>query len=155
MKRYNILIQATLTSKSLVKNFTFEWLISFIKRKQHADSSHPFELICSHKLQIWIAYFLHIFSSHPFEKGPDHLGGRGILADFWVPDDIESCNFQNLLVLGFPETSQNLISFGKLLFLCFQRWGPFGKSENPQKSAKMTPTCGQDDLVLSYPSIHW
>ena len=26
---------------------------------------------------------------------------------FWVPDDIESCNFQNLLVFGFPETSQN------------------------------------------------
>ena len=35
--------------------------------------------------------------------------GRGILADFWVPHEIESCNFQNLLVFGFPETSQNLI----------------------------------------------
>ena len=26
--------------------------------------------------------------------------GRGILADFWVPHDIESWNFQNLIVFG-------------------------------------------------------
>ena len=38
---------------------------------------------------------------------------------FWVPDDIESCNFQNLLVFGFPETSQNLMSFRQLLFSLF------------------------------------
>jgi hypothetical protein len=35
----------------------------------------------------------------------------GILADFWVPHEIESCNLQNFFVFGFPETSQNLISF--------------------------------------------
>ena len=35
---------------------------------------------------------------------------------FWVPDDIESCNFQNLLIFGFHETSQNLMSFRQLLF---------------------------------------
>ena len=35
---------------------------------------------------------------------------------FWVPDDIESCNFQNLLVFGFPETSQNFMPFRQLLF---------------------------------------
>ena len=46
--------------------------------------------------------------------------GRGILADFWVPHEIESCNFQNLLVFRFPETSQNLISFRQLLFSLFQ-----------------------------------
>ena len=34
-------------------------------------------------------------------KGPDHLGPRwGILADFWVPHDIESIDFQNLLAFG-------------------------------------------------------
>jgi hypothetical protein len=38
-----------------------------------------------------------------------------ILADFWVPHDIESCNFQNLFGFGFPETSQNLISFRLLI----------------------------------------
>ena len=57
-------------------------------------------------------------------KGADHLGhrylgGSGILADFWVPDDIESCTFQNLLVFRFPETSQNLMSFRQLLFSLF------------------------------------
>ena len=26
------------------------------------------------------------------------------LVSFWVPDDIERCNFQNLLVFGFRET---------------------------------------------------
>jgi hypothetical protein len=70
--------------------------------------------------------------------------GRGILADFWVPHEIESCNFQNLLVFGFPETSQNLISFRQLLFSLFQNQS----IQNPQKSAKIAPSCGQDDLVL-------
>ena len=71
--------------------------------------------------------------------------GRGILADFWVPDDIESCNFQNLLVFGFPETSQNLMSFRQLLFSLFHGGDQREKSEN----SKMTLTFGQDDLVLS------
>ena len=34
---------------------------------------------------------------------------RGVLADFWVPHEIESCYFQNLLLFKFPETSQNLM----------------------------------------------
>ena len=56
-------------------------------------------------------------------KGPIILATRqGILADFWVPHEIESCNFQNLLVFRFPETSESLISFRKLLFSLFQRW---------------------------------
>ena len=42
-------------------------------------------------------------------------------------------NSQNLLVFGFPETSQNLISFRQLLFPLF---------------AKTTPNWGQDDQVL-------
>ena len=62
--------------------------------------------------------------------------GRGILADFWVPHYIESFNFQNLLVFGFPETSQNLISFRQLLFSSFQRGDPFEKSENPRNLPK-------------------
>ena len=59
--------------------------------------------------------------------------GRGNLADFWVPDDIESCNFQNLLVFGFPETSQNLMSFRQLLFSLFHGGDQRKKSENPKK----------------------
>ena len=50
--------------------------------------------------------------------------GRGIFADFWVPHEIKSCNFQNLFVFRFPETSPNLISFRQLLFSLFQRKNP-------------------------------
>ena len=73
------------------------------------------------------------------------LLGRGILADFWVPHDIESCNFQNLFVFRFPETSQNLVSFRQLLFSLFQRGDP-----KPQKSTKNTPNRGQ---LWSGPSV--
>ena len=44
-----------------------------------------------------------------------------ILADFWGPREIESCNFQNLLVFGFCESSQNFILFRQHLFSWFQR----------------------------------
>ena len=54
------------------------------------------------------------------------------LAPFWVPDDIESCNFQNLLVFGFPETSQNLMLFRQLLFSLFHGGDQRKKSENPK-----------------------
>ena len=47
--------------------------------------------------------------------GPDLIA----LVPFRVPDDIESCNFKNLLVFGFPETSQNLMSLRQLLFSLF------------------------------------
>ena len=68
----------------------------------------------------------------------------GILADFWVPHEIKSCNLQNLLVFGFPETSQNLISFRQFLFSLLQ----YPKNPKKQKSAKMAPNRGQDDLLL-------
>jgi hypothetical protein len=58
------------------------------------------------------------------------------LADFWVPDDVESCDFHNLLVLGIPETSQNLMSFRQLLFFCFMGVEPREKSENPRNLPK-------------------
>jgi hypothetical protein len=72
----------------------------------------------------------------------------GILADLWVPHGIESCNFQNLLVFGFPETSQNLISYRQLLFSLFQRGDLLKKSKKTQKSAKIDPNRDQDDLFL-------
>ena len=61
--------------------------------------------------------------------------GPGLIAlvPFWVPDDIESCNFHNLLVSGFPETSQNLMSFRQLLFSLFHGGVQRKKSENPKK----------------------
>ena len=45
--------------------------------------------------------------------------GRGNLADFWVPHEIDSWNFQHMLDLWFSEASQNLSSFRKLLFSLF------------------------------------
>ena len=36
---------------------------------------------------------------------------REIFADFWVPHEIKSCDFQNLLVFGFPEASHHLDNF--------------------------------------------
>ena len=43
-----------------------------------------------------------------------------ISKDQWRSTGGESCNFRNLLVFGFPETSQNLMSFRQLS-------GPKGK----------------------------
>ena len=34
---------------------------------------------------------------------------REIFADFWVPHEIKSCDFQNLLVFGFSESSHHLL----------------------------------------------
>ena len=63
-------------------------------------------------------------------KGPIVLAtGQGILADFWVPHEIESCNFHNLLVFKIPEISQNLILFSQLLFSLFQMGDPLKKSK--------------------------
>ena len=71
--------------------------------------------------------------------------GRGILVDFWVIHEVESCNFQNLLVFGFPESSQNFISFRQLLFSLFQI-GAFWKNLK-------TPKIYKDDLVLAWKKI--
>ena len=59
--------------------------------------------------------------------------GRGILADFWVPHEIESWNFQHMLDLWFSEASQNLSSFRQLLFSLFHGGDQREKSENPKK----------------------
>ena len=50
----------------------------------------------------------------------------GILADYWVPYEIDSWNFQNLFGLRFHEISQNLS------FFC---WTIF-KRKNPKKPVK-------------------
>ena len=52
--------------------------------------------------------------------------GRGILEYFWVPQDIESCSFQNLLVFGFPETCQIWYHLDNFYFHHLK-----GESENP------------------------
>ena len=59
--------------------------------------------------------------------------GPGLIAlvPFRVPDDIESCNFKNLLVFGFPETSQNLMSLRQLLFSLFHGGDQRGKFKIP------------------------
>ena len=58
-----------------------------------------------------------------------------ILADFWLPNEIDSWNFQNLQILRFRETSRNLVSFIQILFLFYQR-------------EKIKKTCNDYTLVL-------
>ena len=59
-KENNMLIQVIFSSKSVVTNFTFEWLKYLLHEKmQHSDSSHPYEQIFSQKLYIWMAYVIH------------------------------------------------------------------------------------------------
>ena len=62
---------------------------------------------------------------------------------FWVPDDIESCNFQNLLIFRFHETSQNLMSFRQLLFSLFH-----GKNLKTQKSVKCQASISENPVPL-------
>ena len=59
------------------------------------------------------------------------------MTDFWVPHEIESCNFQNLLVFRFPETSQNLISFRQLLFSLFHYLKKSKKNRNLPKLPRL------------------
>ena len=74
--------------------------------------------------------------------------GRGILADFWVPNEIDRCNFQNLLAFRFPETSQNLISFRELLFSLFQKGDPLKKSKTPRNFPKLP--CPVAKMIWSF-----
>ena len=75
--------------------------------------------------------------------------GRGILADFWVPHEIESWNFQHMLDLWFSEASQNLSSFRQLFFHSFQR-GTKGKKLKNQKKQKK---CSHVHQILIFPPI--
>ena len=78
--------------------------------------------------------FLSSYISEKATKGNRILRyGCRAFDTFWVPDDIESCNFQNLLIFGFHETSQNLMSFRQLLFSLFHGGDQRKKSENPRK----------------------
>ena len=48
-------------------------------------------------------------------KGSDHLAHSwGVLADFWVPNEIDSVNLQRMLLFWFLETSQNVSLFRQL-----------------------------------------
>jgi hypothetical protein len=42
----------------------------------------------------------------------------GVLADFWVPNEIDSLNFQHMLLFWFREASPNLSLFRKMLKNC-------------------------------------
>ena len=69
------------------------------------------------------------------------------LAPFWLPDVIESCNFQNLLVFGFPETSQNLISSRQRFFLLFHG-GTKGKNLKTPKSVNCPASISENPVPL-------
>ena len=62
----------------------------------------------------------------------------GILADFWVPHEIDSWNFQHMLDLWFSEASQNLNSFRQLLFSLFHR------GDQREKFKKTMSNLGRD-----------
>ena len=90
----------------------------------------------------YVPNFFHVFLKNQgkndrvpsvFKKGNRILRyGCRSFDTFWVPDDIKSCNFQNLIVFGFRETSQNLTSFRQVLFSLFHRGDQRKKSENPK-----------------------
>ena len=80
-----------------------------------------------------------------------------ILADFWVPHEINSWNFQHLLDLGFHETSkkdaqlskwaQILRPFIKSIAKQFLKISAVYFMWNPE-ICQDAPNQGQDDLVL-------
>ena len=77
----------------------------------------------------------------------------GILADFWVPHEIKSYNFQNLLVFALPEPSQNLMSFRQLLFSLIQR-EKSKKIQKPKNLPKL-PQTGAKMIWSFYVSFFW
>ena len=126
-----------LLCKQFVKyfnNFNLKW-VTFLNCAQYFSDSKPLVYLIQKPLLSKLATY-----------GKYQI----ILTDFWVLHEIESCNFQNLLVFRFPDTSQNLISFWQLLFSIFQKGDPSKKCKTQKKSNKMTLPCGQDDLVLSF-----
>ena len=52
------------------------------------------------------------------ELGSDPVLNRVSTDTFSVPDEIESCNFQNLLIFGFHVAAEDLVS-GRQLLLSF------------------------------------
>ena len=68
----------------------------------------------------------------------------GVLADFWVPNEIDSLNCQHMLLFSFREASQNLSLLRQLFFIvsnaekpmysygifsAFFLWSPLGNYE--------------------------
>ena len=57
----------------------------------------------------------------PLTKGLFNLAQACIVdGDFWVPNEIDSWNFQHMLLFWFREASQNLSLFRQLFFHSFQ-----------------------------------
>ena len=121
------------TNKSVGGTYSQTWWIEAVLSEMHTNLPPMVKLItCFH--DSWISEFFSrnflcfVFlqgrsflardTLEPSEKwnikGPDHLG-----PGFYVPHEIDIWNFQNLLGLGFHETSQNLSSFKQLSFSCF------------------------------------
>ena len=107
--------------------------LSIVKfKQQHFNLASPLKLNW-HEF-MWWPYFVVTDLTEIYMIFKDQIilaPGRWILAGFWVPHEIENCSFQNLLVFGFPETSQNLISCRQFLFSLFHGEGPRGKFQNP------------------------
>ena len=125
--------------------------LSIVKfKQQHFNLASPLKLNW-HEF-MWWPYFVVTDLTEIYMIFKDQIilaPGRWILAGFWVPHEIENCNFQNLVVFPFPETSQNLIPFIQLLFSLFQRGDSLEKSENPRNLPKYGPQFGAE-MIWSF-----
>ena len=73
------------------------------------------------------------------------------MPDIWhfLDSRWQSCNFENLLVFGFPETSQNLMSFRQLSFSLFHG-GTKGKNLKTPKSVKYPASISKKPVPLVF-----
>ena len=61
----------------------------------------------------------------------------GVLADFWVPNEIDSLNFQHMLLFWFREASQNL-KYLDNFFVIVSKGGPKEKCWKIAKIEKLS-----------------
>ena len=130
-----------------VKYLVYLYFLRREKTLERINTSVASNDLITYILKVGLTTCFHEFGNHDstiFFSRKDQIilaPVLGILADFWVsPLEIESSNLQNLLVFGFPETSQNLESGRQLLYSSFQRGDSLKKSENPRNLPKLPQT---------------
>ena len=101
-------IRPKISSKKIVIKFVIKFVKKFIKKfikkliKNFVKKIR--QKICSIKI------LQRVWSSWPQLRG-------GVSADFWVSNEIDSLNFQHMLLFWFREASQNLSLFRQLFFI--------------------------------------
>ena len=126
---YNFkMVRGCLTLLSIVTLYPTSWKIFHTWNTAHSEIQYfPNYLTKNSKKEAKLIYFDFFIRKQrnklkrDFELQARMAPGSGILADFWVPHEIDSWNFQQMLDLWFSEASQNLSSFRQLLFSLFHR----------------------------------